>query len=64
MENDTGGTIRLTLRKKIRKRKKLGHVILALCATYLVAYNPNIKFPNIMYILQNEVLYTLNNMRL
>jgi hypothetical protein len=48
MKNDTGGTIRLTLRKKIRKRKKLGHVILALCTTYLVAYNPNIKFPNII----------------
>jgi hypothetical protein len=48
----------------VRKRKKLGHVILGLFSTYLVAYDPNIKFPNIIHIFQNEVLYALNKIRL
>jgi hypothetical protein len=59
-END----LRESISSPIRKRNKLGHVILALCPIYLIAYSPNIKFSNIIYILQNEVLYALNKMRL
>ena len=56
--------LRESINSPVRKRKKLGHVILALCPIFLIAYNPNIKFPNIIHILQNEVLYSLNKIRL
>lgn len=48
----------------ISKRKRLIHVILGVFTTSLVEYNPNIKFQTIIDIVRNEVLYTLNNMRL
>ena len=64
MDNTTNNEEITLVSAKISKRKRLIHVILALCPIYLIAYNPNIKLSYIVHSLQNEVLYTLNNMRL